>query len=221
MLKKQTSVPQNVSHQTFVIIAGYILFAGMVIGLITGTIVPLSHIFIDPRSRHLNVAVFMVSLVVGALLPSIIGYFVGESGTRTKNRQLHHYNGILFAVLAYWVSTVFGALGGGVYSYVYNNLPSPWGTAIGFLLPTVAVAIVVGVLAVLYHRGRGRQLAIAEYRPFQITLFVWVAAFLFLVPLLDSGGGGALLSVWMMTAVTLGAIGIPYVFHTYSYCHYV
>lgn len=180
MAKKSSQ--QRSAHQSFVITVGYILFACMVLGLITGTIVPLAQVFSNPHVRVVNVTVFLVSLIVSALLPALIAYGVGGASTKSKNPQIHHYNGVLFGLLAYWVNVISGMLNADFMNFFYTTLPTPISTAVGFMVPVAITAIAVGVLAYYYHRGKGTQLGLVEYRPFQLSLIGLVVLYIIAIP---------------------------------------
>lgn len=205
MAKK--SLQQSSAHQHFVITVGYTLFACIVLGLTTGTIIPMAHVFSNPHIRIVNVTVFLVSLVISTLLPALIAYGVGGASTRSKNRQIHHYNGVMFGLLAYWIDVMFGMLNADFMSFLYTKLPTPLNTAIGFMTPVLVTAVAVGVLAYYYHRGNSKQVDIAEYRPFQLSLLSLVAAFVIVMPFQQFING-----YWSSVAVTeIGFLLIAYV----------
>lgn len=205
MAKK--SLQQSSAYQHFVITVGYTLFACIVLGLITGTIIPMTHAFSNPHIRIVNVAVFLVSLVVSALLPALIAYGVGGASTRSKNRQIHHYNGVMFGLLAYWIDVMFGMLNADLMSFLYTKLPAPINAAVGFTTPVLVTAVAVGVLAYYYHRSKGKQVDIAEYRPFQLSLISLVAAFVIVMPFQQFING-----YWSSVAVIeIGLLLIAYV----------
>jgi len=130
----------------------------------------------------MNVTVFLVSLVVSALLPALIAYGVGGASTKSKNRRLHHYNGVIFGLLAFWINILFGMLNADFMNTFYVTLPTPVNTAVGFMAPVVVSAVAVGVLAYYYHRGNGKQVDLAEYRPFQLSLIGLVVTFVMVIP---------------------------------------
>lgn len=205
MAKKSSQ--QRSAHQSFVITVGYILFAWMVLGLITGTIVPLAQVFSNPHVRVVNVTVFLVSLIVSALLPALIAYGVGGASTKSKNPQIHHYNGVLFGLLAYWVNVISGMLNADFMNFFYTTLPTPINTAVGFMVPVAVTAIAVGVLAYYYHRGQGKQLGLVEYRPFQLSLIGLVVLYVIAIPFQQFVNG-----YWSsVTVIEIGLLLIAYV----------
>lgn len=187
MAKK--SVQQGSAHQRFVITTGYILFAFMVLGLVTNTIVPSVSLFFIPHIRFVNMLVFLVSLVVSALLPAIMAYAMGDASTRTKSKQLHHYNGVVFAILAYWVYVVFGQISPDLTSFVGNIFPVPIDTAVRFMIPVAVTLIAVGALAFYYHRGGNKRLGITEYRPFQLSILALMAVYFIVIPVQQMANG--------------------------------
>lgn len=205
MAKKPTQ--QGSAHQIFVITVGYILFACMVLGAITGTIIPFAHMFSNPHIRIVNVTVFMVSLILSALLPALVAYAVGSESTRPKNHQLHHYNGIMFGLLAYWINVLIGMVNADFMNFFYTILPTPINTAVGFMVPVVITALAVGAIAYYYHRGKGKQVDLTEYRPFQLGLIGLAVLYVIGVPFQQFTNG-----YWSSVAVIeLGLLLIAYV----------
>jgi hypothetical protein len=205
MVKKSTQ--QRSAHQSFVITVGYTLFVCMVLGLITGTIVPLAQVFSNPHVRIVNVTVFLISLIVSALLPALIAYGVGGASTRSKNLQVHHYNGVLFGLLAYWVNVISSMLNADFMDFFYATLPTPINTAVGFMVPVTVTAIAVGVLAYYYHRSKGKQSDLVEYRPFQLSLIGFVVLYVIALPFQQFVNG-----YWTSTmAIEVGLLPIAYI----------
>jgi len=210
MVKKQAASKPTAYHR-FVIGLGYTLFTFMVLSVVFSTILPFAHILTSPNVRIVNVVVFLISLVVGALLPSILAYVFGDSSTRSKSHKFHHYNGIMFGVLAYWVNIIVNQFDTGLTEYVRNVIPSaPTGLAVAFSIPVIITALIVGVIAYFYHRGKGKQVEISNYRPFQISLFAAVAVLLVVTPLQASSSNG-FWDVWVVTIVMAVIILLSYV----------
>jgi len=176
-------------------------------------IIPALHILTSPHVHMLNAIILLVSVLIGGVLPLLIGYIFGDTSTRTKGQAFHHYNGVMFGILAFWVSGVGPQL---ISSTSIQNwmaqLPIAVGMLVGFFTPTLITAIVVAILAFYYHRGKGGQVEVASYLPFQITLFAVIAIYLIATPIqqLLSGVNG-FLEVWIATVILLGVILISYI----------
>jgi len=183
----------------------------MVLGLVPNTVVPAAQLLIAPHVRTVNVLVFLISLVVSALLPALIAYAAGGASTRTKNRQTHHYNGVMFAVLAYWVGVVIAQYDFGMINFIHTTFSPALGTVLGFMLPVLEVAIVVGVLALYYHRGARKQRGIAEYRLYQLSLLVLALLFFITLPLQQILGGIASTYSVIVAMVEIGLLALAYI----------
>lgn len=120
----------------------------------------------DPRILHYNVALFAISLTVGALLPALVGYTIGDHAVKSKGKLRHHFNGILFGLLAYGIMMLVAVL-----------------TPIGLfaadpkmrivllnILPSIGVAIITTILAVAHVRSRKAARDILDYKPYSILL---------------------------------------------------
>lgn len=205
MAKKSTQ--QSSAHRKFVTTVGYILFGGMVLGVITGAIIPFAHMFSSPHVRTVNVMVFMASLIVSALLPAVIAYAVGSASTRSKNHQLHHYNGVMFGLLAYWINVVAGMINADFMHFFYTVFPTPVNIAVGFMAPVTITALAVGAIAYYYHRGGGGQVDLTDYRPFQFGLVGLVALYAIGLPFQQFASG-----YWSsVTVIELGLLLAAYI----------
>lgn len=209
MIKKLSR--QGPTHQGFVIATGYILFSLMVLGLVLGTVVPAAQLLMAPHVRTVNVLVFLISLVVSALLPALIAYAVGGASTRAKSHQVHHYNGVMFAVLAYWVTVVFSQYSFGMINFIHATFSPVIGTALGFMVPVVEVAVVIGILAFYYHRGARKQQGIAAYRPYQLSLLFIALLFFVTFPLQQALGGMSSTYSVIVAMVELGLLALAYI----------
>ena len=184
MTNKKLRTPK-ITHQRFVIWVGYALFALIVLGVLVSTVIPMVDILFNPAANHLNVVIFLISLVAGAILPMLVAYIVGDAGTRSKNRGLHHYNGVLFGFLAYWLSLIFGVIGSELVATVRENIPSVAIAALVNAWPIVATAIIASVIAVFYHRGVAKKNSVTSYAPYQLTLLASVITTVVILPLLQ------------------------------------
>lgn len=90
--------------------AGCVLFVLFVVGIFFSTTLPLGKVLFSPHPRHFNVALFMIALTVGSLLPAVLGYVIGDYSTKAKERIVHHFNGVLFGLLALWLMLILSTL---------------------------------------------------------------------------------------------------------------
>ena len=109
------------------VVFGYGLFALIVLGALLWTVIPLSNALFYPTSRHFNIIMLMISFVASAVLPAIVSYKVGDRATHTKNKGLHHYNGVLFGVAAFWLATVFSYVAWAPLASI-SEIPVPFST---------------------------------------------------------------------------------------------
>lgn len=156
-------------------IFGYSLFAITILNQIFFTIIPLSSAMTYPGARYFNIIVLIIAIAVSALLPALGSYILGDRATHSKNKALHHYNGVLFGIAAFWVSSVLGFIGWrGI--LVPADMPAPLSNVILFGIPVALTIIVMAVVAVLYAKNKKRTHSVLEYLPYQIVLLVSVAA---------------------------------------------
>jgi|GEM_PF-3524643 len=156
---------------------GYGLFLLTVISITLTTIVPMITLLVRPDVMHANVLVFLIVIVVSGLLPSLASYLLGDKATHGKNKLVHHYNGVLFAVAAYWVYLFISFIDISLRFHEIGNLPVTVMMLIGNW-PVLGTLIAMIVLAVMYARSRKRQETLLHYRPFQLFTLVSAAAFL-------------------------------------------
>ena len=163
------------AHKKFVVSYGYGLFGLIVVGIIIGVVIPFSVLLFSPGIRYMNVTVSMVALAAGALVPMMLACAVGDGATRAKNKQLHHYNGVLFGALAYWLALGFSALGSAVplpmldgYEHGVSRL------VIMNVWPILATSITIGLLAWYFHRStsRFRKKELLQYGVYRSALFI-------------------------------------------------
>lgn len=162
----------NNTHKPLVI-TGYILFVLLAASVFVSTTLPFATIIAHPQSIKINAMVAMVSLSVGALLPVLVGYFIGDHSVKTKSKLSHHFNGILFGLLAYWWMTlamVFASIP--IHMLADNNMR----LVLTNLVPSIFVAIVTCVIAVMHVRSKRAKYDVLEYQPFVGMLLVSVIA---------------------------------------------
>lgn len=186
MAKKATKKRID-QQQRLVVIGGYALFSLTVVGLLVGFI-PWIAFFQDPRVLHWNVLGIMIAFAVSALLPALAGYFLGDKATRNKSHLVHHYNGVLFGVLGFWLATALGMLSytSGVSELLIAVNPT-WLTSV---LPVAVTLVILLVVGVLYVRSTGHQTSLLGYGPYKWLLIVS------LVGLFVSSGVSAINSAW-------------------------
>jgi len=172
--KRQTS--EN-SQRKITIIFGYSLFVAALVTVMVSTVIPLSKILFNPASMHLNVIAMLLSFVAAAIVPFIVAYVIGDKTTRTKNRVTHHYNGILFGVLAYWLSMLFSFIGSSTVGPIRQAIPEFWLSTVVNSWPILANILVITIIAVSYHnRTQKAGESVLQYRPYQILLLAAVIA---------------------------------------------
>lgn len=138
---------------------GYGLFAALLASTVLFTVVPLGGILFRPEVKHFNVAVILITFTVSAILPVLASYILGDRATHSKNKILHHYNGVLFAVAAYWFTWVIGYVNFNGFG-LYDVLPIPWATLAAGAVPVLLVTAAMVGVAILHARGRhARQVA--------------------------------------------------------------
>ncbi|MDB5161886.1 MAG: hypothetical protein JWM52_394 [Candidatus Saccharibacteria bacterium] len=149
------------------VITGYVLFSLLVVTTFISTTIPFGILLFNPRVLHYNVAVTLIALTVGALLPVLLGYIIGDNSVKSKSKLGHHFNGILFGLLAYWLMTIMAVL---------VTIPDELFTDRNLrlvllnLFPGIEVAIMTTILAIAHVRSRQAKQDILEYKPFSIVL---------------------------------------------------
>lgn len=166
MAKKQKP---EIIHQKVTVWLGYLLFVIMIIAVILSVVIPWSQILLQPYTRHWNVAVLLVTLVAGAILPVLIAYFIGDKTTRDKNKLMHHYNGILFGILAFWIAPLLSFVDSGlIYHLRMSNIHDVVVSVIT-LWPVLVTVIILTVLAVAHSRSH-KNGSVLIYKPYQYLL---------------------------------------------------
>lgn len=201
MTKTKTN---NNIHRPLVI-TGYILFATLIIGTVLSTSIPWGLILAnsDSKTLHINVVVFLVALTIGAFLPVLLGYIIGDHSIKSKSKIRHHFNGVLFGLLSFWIMTICALLLTARIDWL-NSDPNARVIVVN-LLPSV-IAVTIGLALTLTHvRSRQAKDDILEYKPFSILL---IAAILVLPvwPLLQNVTDN---SVNIYSFITLILIVIP------------
>jgi len=174
------------------IIFGYSLFALIVISFIVSTVIPFSHALTYPTARHFNIIVMVLVFAISAILPALISYLIGDRATHNKNKTLHHYNGVLFGVAAYWVTQLLTWVGFSSVFFV-SKLAFPIPLAVSNIIPVILAIIIMAVVAVTYTKKKN-TISVLQHRPYQIVLVASIVGQLVYPVLISS------------TTYTLGAI---------------
>lgn len=177
--KASKSVQRNNSRMRITVWYGYALFLLSFIGIII-TISPWFRWFAihDKLTTNFQMTMLIISFLFTALAAPLVGYLAGDSATRSKNKLLHHYNGVLFGVLGVWVWLVLGML----VPLTWVIVPPTWPALTTFqftllnLAPTALAAIVTVVIGITYARKTRHQVTLIDYRPYRVTLISTVAA---------------------------------------------
>ncbi len=149
------------------VVSGYVLFSLLIIATLLSTTIPFGILLFNPRVLHHNVAVITIALTVGSFLPVLIGYVIGDRSTKSKNRLSHHFNGVLFGLLAFQVLTspLLMVIPADLFAGDFNMR-----IIVFNVLPSVGVAIVTSILAIAHVRSRQAKHDILEYKPFPVLL---------------------------------------------------
>lgn len=173
------------THQTFVTRAGYVLFALIVLGILVSTVIPMTSLLLSPSAKQLNVLILLISLVAGGLLPVLIAYLIGDKETWSKNHSVHHYNGVAFGILAYWLSLIVSVVSPAsvasvrttISSFALSELINAW--------PILATTLVVAAIAIPYHRHHLRTDVVTSYGPYRWALWLSVGVMVIGVPIVQ------------------------------------
>lgn len=159
---------KKLNPQYPLVITGYILFTVLIIGVLLSTTIPFGRMLFNPRTLHQNVAIFTIALTVGALLPAFLGYLIGDKSVKSNGRMSHHFNGVLFGLLAFWVMSIFSVIVS-IPSEYFTGTPNTRIVLIN-LLPSTAVAIIATILTIAHLRSTYAKRDILEYKPYSILL---------------------------------------------------
>jgi len=207
-MTKQKKVSVN-SQRKITVVFGYGLFVAALVAVTVSTIIPWSLMLLNPSAKHLNVVTILATFVAAAIIPFLVAYIVGDKITRTTNKVTHHYNGVLFAVMAYWLSLLFSSIGSLSIAPIRETSPEFWVSSVINLWPILATIIVISVIAVSYHmRTQKAGESVLEYRPYQFVLTASLIAPLLLT--LPQIADGYLLASFLNIIVPAIFIGISY-----------
>ena len=167
-MKSNMAKTKKISIHLPLVVSGYVLFSLLVIEVLISTTIPFGTMLFNPKVLHNNVAVMLVAFTVGALLPVLLGYIIGDHSLKTKSKLSHHFTGMLFGLLAYWIMIILSALITLPVEFSQDNRNAS--LIIMNILPSVGVAVIASLLAVAHVRSRHAKQDILEYRPFSALL---------------------------------------------------
>lgn len=147
---------------------GYILFSLLVIATLISTTIPFGMLLFNPNALHYNVAITLIALTLGALLPALLGYIIGDHSVKTKSKLSHHFTGVLFGLLAYWIMmllTVFIAT-----PLEFSESNRNINLLIVNLAPSIGVIVIATTLTITHIRSRQANQDIIIYKPFSSLL---------------------------------------------------
>lgn len=155
------------------VITGYALFSTMVVATFLSTTMPFGLLLLKPDVLHGNVATTMIALTVGALLPTIVAYTVGDKAVKSKSAMSHHFTGVLFGLLAFWMTLSVGYIGWPLDSIVDDQNVS---MLLWSLLPAIIIGGILSTLAVAHVRSKYAKKDLLTYKPFGILLLLSIVA---------------------------------------------
>lgn len=151
---------------------GYILFSLLVIATLISTTIPFGMLFLNPNAMHYNVAITLTALTLGTLLPALLGYIIGDHSVKTKNKLSHHFTGVLFGLLAYWIMILLTVLIATPLEFSESNRNV--NLLIVNLTPSIGVVVISAILATAHIRSRQANQDIIKYKPFSTLLIASV-----------------------------------------------
>jgi len=148
---------------------GYGLFIVNAIVVALG-LITFGAVFFEPYTNQLNVAILLIFIAAHLILPTLVSYIIGDKAAHAKNKKLHHYNGVLFGIAAYWLSMLVGNISSVIQIPNIENTPfvlarifSAW--------PILATIAIMTIVAVVYNRKPRNNKTMLQYLPYQLALF--------------------------------------------------
>jgi hypothetical protein len=167
-MKKAEKVLINKRRVT--IVFGYSLFLLTLVMLTVSTVIPFTELLFNPTvTRHFNTLIILISLTLGAILPTIVSYIMGDSATHSKNKTSHHYNGVLFGIAAYWLSILFMFIRIETTPNIMTSFVEPWSSIIASW-PVLATIIVMLFVSITYAKNQKNKSSVLQHRPYQVVL---------------------------------------------------
>ena len=208
MLNMKKHKNTSSSHNKITTIFGYSLFALMVVSFLATTAIPFSFTLQYPTARHFNIVVMIVAFAIAVILPALASYFIGDRATHSKNKALHHYNGVLFGVAAYWVAMVFSWIG---FNSIFGmSLPFPGPLVITNVTPVVLTILVMVIIAARYAKKQKNVASVLHYRPYQLVLIASVIGAFFVPYISGTVNLNFIASSILWLFVPLIAVGVAY-----------
>lgn len=164
---KNKKIPENRIRTT--ITFGYSLFIINLIAAIIGSI-SFSAILSEPSINHFNVDIFLPFVIFSGVLPTLVSYIIGDRTAHAKNIKIHHYNGVLFGLVAYWLAMLFNNIGSAIQTPNIENTPFIL-TQIINAWPILATITIMAFVAIIYNRKPKNNNTMLQYLPYQIVLF--------------------------------------------------
>lgn len=206
MIKRKNTLP---SHNNLTTIFGYSLFALTVLSFIISTAIPFMFSFQYRGARYFNITVMVLVFAITTILPALASYFIGDRVTHTKSKSLHHYNGILFGVTAYWVAILFSWIGFSSFLGVRES-PYPTPLVVNNIIPVILTIILMAVVAIGYAKKQKNNTSVLQYRPFQLILAASVVVG-FMYPYLSGFFAGSFWAVVGTLSIPLIATLVAYI----------
>lgn len=174
MVKNKKTLKKNTEkYNKATVLFGYLLFAATVITFITGTLYPFASglfQFSGPNTRYTFIITSILAFAAAIILPALASYLLGDHATHTKNRTLHHYNGVLFGFAAYWISMVFSSIS---YQSIFGfqDFSTVLSIVITNVVPVILTLAVMAILAVQYAKSDTKASTL-YFRPFQVIVLI-------------------------------------------------
>ncbi len=156
---------QRSAHIT--IVYGYALFFAALL-FTSVTLYTMGQVLFAALFNHAMIIAIMIGSAAALVIPLFIAYITGSYATHAPSRQLHHYNGVLFGVLGFWLSLVITL---GDWLLFSSPMTQEWFFNIGIrLLPAIITIVIVAMLGLLYARQTKHQQSLMTFKPFVMTL---------------------------------------------------
>jgi len=162
---------KKINPQSPLVVSGYILFAFLVTAVLLYTI-PQAIMLFDPRVIRYNVALFMVALILGSLLPAFLAYLIGDRSVKSKSKISHHFNGMLLGIMAFWIMSIFATIVSIPSEYFATMLTAR--VILVNSLPIIVVTFITSILAIAHARSRQAKRDILEYKPYIVLLIGFI-----------------------------------------------
>lgn len=175
-MAKNKKITEKLNRATTIF--GYSFFAVTVVTFIIGTLTPFASrliAFVGPETGRMFLISSIISFALAVILPALVSYTIADRATYSKNKALHHYNGVLFGFAAYWISMVIGLMG--FQSMFGLDYSASFTVIFVNVLPVVLTIGFMVMLAVLYAKSDSRT-SVLYHRPFQVALIVSLIAYI-------------------------------------------